>query len=129
MALTALSQSARSDSLSSFSVLTAIALIIISSPQLVTTNGRASIIKHGGWTLGVERWAFEVLFRQAVYARFSFHDCAPCELSGGERFVLSRKNFVPAYVRAFENGALQQRSEEAIESLRWCKVWPPACAL
>src|SRR4029453_4742853 len=62
-------------------------------------------------------------------ARFSFHDAAPFELTGGERFVLSRKNFVPAYVRAFENGALQQRAEGAIESLRSCKVCPRDCEI
>jgi len=46
-----LSQSARSDSLSSFSVLTAIELIIISSSNLVTRNGTAS----SRWALGVRR--------------------------------------------------------------------------
>src|SRR5262249_46924896 len=40
-----------------------------------------------------------------------------------------RKTFVPAYVRAFENGVLQQRSEEAIESLRSCKVCPRNCEI
>src|SRR6516225_1986741 len=62
-------------------------------------------------------------------ARCNFRDAPPFELSGGGRFVLSRKNFVPAYVRAFENGALQQRSEEAIESLRSCKVCPRECEI
>jgi putative pyruvate formate lyase activating enzyme len=56
-------------------------------------------------------------------------DSVPLELSGGGRFVLLRKNFVPAYVRAFENGVLQQRSEEAIESLRSCKVCPRDCEI
>jgi uncharacterized Fe-S radical SAM superfamily protein PflX len=32
-------------------------------------------------------------------------------------------------VRAFENGVLQQRSEEAIESLRSCKVCPRDCEI
>jgi putative pyruvate formate lyase activating enzyme len=62
-------------------------------------------------------------------ARFNFRDAAPFELSGAGRFVLSRKNFVPAYVRAFENGVLQQRSEEALESLRACKVCPRNCEI
>ena len=61
--------------------------------------------------------------------RFNFRDAAPFELSGAGRFVLSRKNFVPAYVRAFENGVLQQRSEEALESLRACKVCPRNCEI
>ena len=54
---------------------------------------------------------------------------APLELTGAGRFVLPRKNFLPAYVRAFENGVLQQRSEEAIESLRSCKVCPRDCEI
>ena len=33
-------------------------------------------------------------------------DAVPAELHGGGRFVLSRKKFVPAYVRAFEEGLL-----------------------
>jgi len=48
----------------------------------------------------------------------------PFELNGNGRFVLSRKNFVPAYVRAFENGVLQERAVEAIEALRSCRVCP-----
>src|SRR5207253_9856420 len=48
----------------------------------------------------------------------------PFELNGGGRFVLSRKDFVPAYVRTFENGILQERAEEAIKSLRACRVCP-----
>jgi len=56
-------------------------------------------------------------------------DAAPLELTGSGRFVLPRKNFVPAYVRAFEQGLLQQRAREAIESLRWCKVCPRDCEI
>ncbi len=33
--------------------------------------------------------------------RFNSSDRAPVELSGNGRFVLSRKDFVPAYVTAF----------------------------
>ena len=53
----------------------------------------------------------------------------PFELSGGGRFVLPRKEFVPAYVHAFERGLLQQRASEAIESLRSCKVCPRDCEI
>jgi putative pyruvate formate lyase activating enzyme len=53
----------------------------------------------------------------------------PFELTGGGRFVVSRKTFVPAYVRAFEDGVLQQRAAEAIESLRSCKVCPRDCEI
>src|SRR5437899_39332 len=53
----------------------------------------------------------------------------PFELNGGGRFVLSRKDFVPAYVRTFENGILQERAEEAIKSLRSCRVCPRDCEI
>ena len=56
-------------------------------------------------------------------------DSTPFELGGGGRFVLSRKIFIPAYVRAFEQGLLQQRATEAIESLRSCKVCPRDCEI
>ena len=56
-------------------------------------------------------------------------DAAPFELSGGGQFVVSREKFVPAYVRAFEDGILQQRAAEAIESLRSCKVCPRDCEI
>ena len=61
--------------------------------------------------------------------RFNFRDAAPFELTGGGRFILSRRDFVPAYVRAFERGFLQQRATEAIESLRSCKVCPRDCEI
>jgi putative pyruvate formate lyase activating enzyme len=40
---------------------------------------------------------------------------------------LSRKDFMPAYLRAFEEGLLRQRAEEAIDSLRSCRVCPRDC--
>jgi putative pyruvate formate lyase activating enzyme len=52
--------------------------------------------------------------------RFNFGDRAPVGLSGGGRFVLARKDFFPAYVKAFEQGVLQERAVEAIEALRVC---------
>src|SRR5262249_42394852 len=58
---------------------------------------------------------------------FIRRDAAPFELTGGGRFLLSRTRFGPAYVQAFENGDLQQRAEEAIESLRSCRVCPRDC--
>ncbi len=45
-------------------------------------------------------------------------DAPPFELNGGGRFTLSRQDFVPAYVKAFEEGILQERTEQAIEALR-----------
>src|SRR5947199_5573886 len=53
----------------------------------------------------------------------------PDELNGGGRFVMSRKDFVPAYVRAFKDGVLQERAEQAIESLRLCCVCPRDCEI
>jgi putative pyruvate formate lyase activating enzyme len=42
---------------------------------------------------------------------------------------LSRKDFIPAYLPAFEEGLLQQRTEEAIESLRSCRLCPRDCEI
>jgi putative pyruvate formate lyase activating enzyme len=54
---------------------------------------------------------------------------APFELNGGGRFVFSRKDFVPAYVKAFEQGILKERAEQAVESLRSCRVCPRDCEI
>src|SRR5882724_3865449 len=59
----------------------------------------------------------------------SHSSTAPFELNGGGRFVLSRKDFAPAYVRAFEEGILQQHAAEAIEALRSCRVCPRDCEI
>ena len=59
----------------------------------------------------------------------NFHDRAPAELNGDGRFVLACKDFVPAYLKAFEQGVLQQRAVEAIESLRSCCVCPRDCEI
>jgi putative pyruvate formate lyase activating enzyme len=61
--------------------------------------------------------------------RFNSGGLAPFELNGGERFVMSRKDFVPAYVQAFEEGMLQRRAAEAVESLRSCRVCPRDCEI
>ncbi len=53
----------------------------------------------------------------------------PAELHGGGRFVLSRKDFVPAYVKAFEEGLLQKRADQAVESLGSCRVCPRDCQI
>jgi putative pyruvate formate lyase activating enzyme len=54
---------------------------------------------------------------------------SPFELNGGGRFVLSRKDFIPAYVQAFEAGVLQQRALKAVESLQSCRVCPRDCEI
>src|SRR5258708_23599715 len=61
--------------------------------------------------------------------RFHSSDRAPVELNGGGRFVFAREDFVPAYVKAFEQGVLQQRAEEAVESLRSSRVCPRDCEI
>ena len=43
--------------------------------------------------------------------------------------MLSRQDFVPAYVRAFEQGRLQERAGQAVESLRSCRVCPRDCQI
>src|SRR4029453_3146582 len=56
-------------------------------------------------------------------------DLSPFELDGGGRFVVARKDLVPAYVQAFEEGILQQRAAQAVESLRSCRVCPRDCEI
>jgi putative pyruvate formate lyase activating enzyme len=56
-------------------------------------------------------------------------DSPPFELDGGGRFVVARKDFVPAYVQAFEEGILQKRAAKAVESLRSCRVCPRDCEI
>src|SRR5262245_2412992 len=56
-------------------------------------------------------------------------DAAPFELNGGGRFLVSRKDFVPAYVQAFEEGILQRRAAEAVASLGSCRVCPRDCEI
>jgi len=51
----------------------------------------------------------------------------PVELDGDGRFIQPRKFFVPTYVKAFEEGVLQQRAAQAVESLRSCRVCPRDC--
>ncbi|GBD04206.1 hypothetical protein HRbin19_01515 [bacterium HR19] len=48
-----------------------------------------------------------------------------------ERFVIKRKDFVPAYIRLREEGKwkIQEKVERAIESLRNCKVCPRNCQI
>jgi putative pyruvate formate lyase activating enzyme len=55
---------------------------------------------------------------------FNSHDDVPFELHGGGRFALAGEDFVPAYLKAFEEGILQQRIEQALESLPSCRVCP-----
>jgi putative pyruvate formate lyase activating enzyme len=58
-----------------------------------------------------------------------FRGSQPTALHGDGRFLLRRSNFTPAYVRAFEEGILQRRAEQAVESLRSCRVCPRDCQI
>src|SRR5574341_1611386 len=51
----------------------------------------------------------------------------PAELHGGGRFFLPRKNFVPAYIKTYEEGRLKQKAEEALELRHACTVCPRNC--
>ncbi|MDP8971439.1 MAG: radical SAM protein [Actinomycetota bacterium] len=51
----------------------------------------------------------------------------PLEVHGGGRFVRPRRGSVPAYVRAHENGVLQERAEQARALLGPCRVCPRPC--
>jgi putative pyruvate formate lyase activating enzyme len=51
----------------------------------------------------------------------------PIELHGDGRFVLSRQDFVPAYVKTHETGQLKAKADEALRRLRYCKLCPRAC--
>ena len=61
--------------------------------------------------------------------RLPSREVVPAELHGGGQFVLSREHFVPAYVKTFEEGKLRERAEQAVESLRSCRVCPRACQI
>jgi putative pyruvate formate lyase activating enzyme len=51
----------------------------------------------------------------------------PAELHGNGRFVLARRDFAPAYLKTFEEGKLREKVEQAVASLRSCKVCPRDC--
>jgi putative pyruvate formate lyase activating enzyme len=52
----------------------------------------------------------------------------PFELHGGGPFLLERRRFVPAYLRAYEEGRLSQKVEEALSHLGpSCRVCPRLC--
>ncbi len=52
----------------------------------------------------------------------------PHEIDGGGRFLLPRQDFVPAYLRAHEEGRLRDKVEEAMTHLSpSCRVCPRLC--
>lgn len=52
---------------------------------------------------------------------------SPPEVSGDGRFVVPSRDFVPASLRAYEEGRLREKVEEAIEALRGCTFCPRNC--
>ncbi len=54
---------------------------------------------------------------------------APVELDGDRRFLLRRDEFIPAYLRTFEDGRLKEKVEKAIWALNSCRVCPRICAV
>ena len=49
----------------------------------------------------------------------------PVEVHGGGRFVLKRERFTPAYLKAHEEGRLQDKVEEALSHVGpSCRVCP-----
>ena len=51
----------------------------------------------------------------------------PPEVHGGGRFVLPRRNFVPAYLKTHEEGRLKEKVEEALSALADCTLCPRNC--
>lgn len=51
----------------------------------------------------------------------------PEEVTGGGRFVVPRREFVPAYLRSYEEGRLKEIVERALASLESCAVCPRDC--
>ena len=56
-----------------------------------------------------------------------WNSSVPLELAGEGRFVIPGKEFVPAYVKTYEEGRLREKVQEALELLRSCHVCPRDC--
>jgi putative pyruvate formate lyase activating enzyme len=56
-----------------------------------------------------------------------YRSAVPLEVHGDGRFVVPAREFVPAYLRAHEEGRLRDRIDEAIEALRTCTLCPRNC--
>jgi putative pyruvate formate lyase activating enzyme len=61
------------------------------------------------------------------FPRTKISNSVPLELLGDGRFFLSNKDFVPAYVKTYEEGRLGQKVEEALKLLGNCHVCPRDC--
>ena len=63
----------------------------------------------------------------STQTRGSWSSAVPFELAGGGRFVMPRREFVPAYLKTYEEGRLSEKAEEALQLLRNCHVCPRDC--
>jgi putative pyruvate formate lyase activating enzyme len=61
--------------------------------------------------------------------RTNRHQQIPVELHGDGRFTLSRRDFVPAYVKTYEQGRFKKKVAAAQELLHGCKVCPRHCGI
>jgi putative pyruvate formate lyase activating enzyme len=64
---------------------------------------------------------------ESAYREGKRTNAVPLELAGGNRFALSRNEFVPAYLKTHEEGHLREKAEEALELLCSCHVCPRDC--
>lgn len=62
-----------------------------------------------------------------THTRGSWSGAVPFELAGGGRFVMPRREFVPAYLKTYEEGRLIGKVEGALQLLRNCHVCPRDC--
>lgn len=53
----------------------------------------------------------------------------PFEPHGNGRYLIPRKDFVPAYIKTYEEGRLKENGVEALELLRSCTVCPRNCRI
>jgi putative pyruvate formate lyase activating enzyme len=51
----------------------------------------------------------------------------PPEVHGDGRFVVRRRDFVPAYLKTYEEGRLREKVEEALTALADCTLCPRRC--
>jgi putative pyruvate formate lyase activating enzyme len=56
-----------------------------------------------------------------------WNSSVPHELTGAGRFLLPHHEFVPAYLKTYEEGRLREKAAEALELLRNCHVCPRNC--
>lgn len=54
-------------------------------------------------------------------------DRTPSDLHGSGRFLIPRREFVPAYLKSFEEGTLKSKVDEALGLLRSCTLCPRNC--